>query len=243
MFFHLFLEVSPIRALPVKAHRPRSSPPGNKRSRTIVYASMMALSLFAHRCRIRRPYKAQFERSVKSLLTFWSANLSLSRPSHPPLTLQRLRGLLPSQSMFHQLKALQRPPTLRVNTRRYIFPNHRRLFPNPLKAESINTPGFRLFPVTLTMPLVPLGNTLSCQFPQIIPALDLPGNTLNVSPLPRVLSAILTPVMSMSNPLRMKMLLLMQVTIPHPPLLVLSLAPRTSSKSMAILTMQAPPSS
>jgi len=193
MIFHLFSEVLLIRASPAKAHRLRSSPPGDRPSRTIVYASMMALSLFAHRCRIRLPYKARFERSVESPLTFWSTNLSLNRPSHPSLTLRRPRGLLPSQSMFRPLKALQRPPTLPMNTRRYIFPIHLQLFPNPLKAESINTPGFRLFPIIPTMPLVPLGNTLSCQFPQIIPALDLLGNTLNVSPLPRVLLAILTP--------------------------------------------------
>ena len=56
MFFHLFSEVLLICASPVKAHRPRSSPPGDKRSRTTVYASMMALSLFTRHCRIRCLY-------------------------------------------------------------------------------------------------------------------------------------------------------------------------------------------
>ena len=224
LFFHLFPEEWLTRASPAKAHRPRRSRPGSKCSHTTTSVSTMVQSLFAPRCKIRLPCKAQCERSGKSGPSLWNTNLSPNRPSPPLSTLRRPRVLPPNQSMSRPPKALQNL-SLRAHTRHYFFPNRRQSFPNLLTAESVhmlglrlfpkptmplvalgNTlhlPGFRLFPILSPMSLVPLCNTLS-EFPEL-------GNTLNnlshLPPLrhhiPRGLSAISTLATSSLNPRQM----------------------------------------
>ena len=226
LFFHLFPEELLTCASPAKAHRPRRSRPGNKRSHTITSVSTMAQSRFAPRCKIRPPCKAQCERSGKSGPSLWNTNLSLNCPSPPLSTLRRPKVLLPNQSMSRPPKALQNLG-LRVHTRHYIFPNRRQSCLNLLTAESVHTPGLRPFPKP-TMPLVALGNTLHLPgfmirlFPALSPMSLVPlcntlsqflelDNTLNnLSYLPplrhhisRTLSAISTLATSPLNPRQM----------------------------------------
>jgi hypothetical protein len=202
----------------------------------------MARSLFAPRCKIRPPCKAQCERSGNLGPSLWNTNPSPNRPSPPLSTLRRPRVLLSNQSMSRPPKALQNL-SLRAHTRHCIFPNRRLSFPNLLTAESVHTPGLRLFPKP-TMPLVALGNTLPLPgfrlFPILSPMSLAPlghtlsqflelGNTLNKLShlpllryhIPRALSAISTLAMSSLNPHQMTVTRLIRTSI-VPPLTILA---------------------
>ena len=243
VFFFIFSpEELPKCASPAKTHRPKSSQPGDRRRHTTTYASMMARSLFAPRCRITPPCKARFKRS-ESLSDFQSADPPPSRPSRPPSTLRRPRVLLPTQSAYHPPIALQ-PLALRANTHRYFSLNHLQSFPKLPLAKSVHTPGFRLFPI---VPIMLLGNTLSRLFPELV----LLRNTLNrnLSPfrhqIPRVLSATLIPATFMLNPHQTKMpwpirtptVLVLAISIPAMFLLI----PHQTKMPRPIRTSIAPP--
>ena len=196
-----------------------------------MYVSITALSTFAPRCKIIPPCKAQFERS-RGLSNFQSADFPPNRPSLPPSALRRPKVLLPNQLTSPPLKAPP-PLNLHVNTHHYISLNPPPCFPNPLIVASVHTPDFRLFPVTLIMVLVPLRNTLSRVFPELVPL----GNTLNklrlLSPLrhqiPRVLSAISIPTVFLLNPHQTKAPHLIRRTIVLPLLLAPALAKFTAT--------------